>query len=259
MPPKRSLHTASAESDTTLRVPGCCPWASLRDNRVCRGLSTLRHRDHPQHSHFGHTHALWLPGLMLISNWFLPASPDPALHRRATQILSDHSTMNRKSSHRLPGSLNSSQPAMNLTYRVAHFLRSTHFRALSCQLGDGTPQTGSLFRKSLFKHTDFLCVCFPHLSPLRPFPHKFCMRECFRRAADTRVHTLCLPRGSGTKVSRRVPRHTCSMHCNTHAACLARDAPEIARPRAGPAPQPPARPLPRPRPEPAPLQAGSRP
>lgn len=140
-PHPSEAHSARSlgESDTTLRVPGCCLWASLGGNWVCRGPSTPRHQEHPQRSHFGYTHALWLPSLTLISNWFLPASHEAALYCRATRILSDHSAMNRKSSHRRPGSLNSSQPTMNLTCRVACFLRSTHFRALSCQLGDGIP------------------------------------------------------------------------------------------------------------------------
>lgn len=62
----------------------------------------------------------------------LSPSHEPALCCRGTQIMSHHSPVCRNSSHGLPGSLNSSQPTVNLRYRVACLLKSTHFRDLPC-------------------------------------------------------------------------------------------------------------------------------
>lgn len=126
-----------------------------------------------------------------------PASHDPALFCRGTQSCSDRGAVRRKSSHGLPGSLNSFQPSMNLTYRAACFLSSTHFRALSCWQGEAV----SLGRACSGRH---LCVCLPHLSQPPRFPCRFSTGEG-------------APAGqAGTELDQRNPRafgpdHTANM------------------------------------------------
>lgn len=77
----------------------------------------------------------------------------------------------------------------------------------------------ALSRKSLFKHTDFLCLFSPSLPT---FPYKWSLKGgCFREAAEAHIHMDSRPQDPAGML----------LHASTQGprGCLAQDAPEAGQ------------------------------